>query len=180
MEEKIKVFEELKAFIGFGDEEVETLKGMKTLMEPIQGPITDTFYAQLEKREATASLIKGRVDSLKGTHANWFNSLFDGEYGQSYFEGRWRIGLAHVRVGLEPHWVEGVMTLIRTEAIVRLGSEVTDSNALAKMCKALIKILDLDLAVINLSYQEDRLERLTDFTGMKRALIENIIKIPKG
>ncbi len=180
MQEKIKVFEELKSFVGFGEEEAQTLKGMKTVMEPIQGPITDTFYTQLGKQEATARMIEGRVESLKGTHGRWFNSLFEGEYGQSYFEGRWRIGLAHVRIGLEPHWVEGVMSLIRTEAIVRLGAQVADAEALGKMCSALVKVLDLDLAVINLSYQEERLERLTDFTGMKRNLIENIIKIPKG
>ena len=44
---------------------------------------------------------------------------------------------------------------------------------------AFTKICDLDLLVINLSYGEDRLDRLTEFTGMKRTLIENIIRIPR-
>ena len=35
------------------------------------------------------------------------------------------------------------------------------------------------MLIINLSYAEDRLDRLATFTGMKRGLIETIIRIPK-
>ena len=60
-----------------------------------------------------------------------------------------------------------------------LTETITDPEQLKALTGSLLKVLDLDLAIINLSYQEDRLDRLSDFTGMKRALIENIIKIPK-
>ena len=38
------------------------------------------------------------------------------------------------------------------------------------------RTLDLDLLVINLAYGEERLERLTRFTGMSRKLIERCIR----
>ena len=106
-------------------------------------------------------------------------SLVGGEYGEAYLESRWRIGLAHVRIGLDPFWVEGVMDFIRTSMLEALAIEITDPKELASKAGSFLKACDLDLLIINLSYAEDRLERLTAFTGMKRALIENIIRIPK-
>ena len=40
---------------------------------------------------------------------------------------------------------------------------------------SLTRVLDLDLAIINLSYHEARLKRLSDVTGITRALLENLI-----
>ena len=34
------------------------------------------------------------------------------------------------------------------------------------------------MLLINMAYADERLERLSSFTGMKRTLIENIIRIP--
>lgn len=170
-----ETFEEMKSFLSFGAEDAAQLRRLGPLLLPHQPRLTEAFYEQLGKHGPTAKLIDGRVEHLKKTHAAWFADLFNGEYGQPYFERRWRIGLAHVRIGLDPYWVEVVMSLIRV-----LAAEVMDGLPEApQMRSALLKALDLDLLIINLSYQEDRLERLTDFTGLKRPLIENIIRIPK-
>lgn len=63
--------------------------------------------------------------------------------------------------------------------LLAIAEEEKNADRLAALQRSFTKICDLDQMVINLSYQEDRIERLTEFTGMKRALIENIIKIPK-
>ncbi|MFO0725841.1 MAG: protoglobin domain-containing protein [Myxococcota bacterium] len=170
-----EIFEQMKAFLSFGAEDAAHLRRLGPLMMPHQPRLTDAFYAQLALHPPTAKLIEGRVQALKQTHAAWFAELFNGEYGRAYFDRRWRIGLAHVRIGLDPFWVEVVMSLIRGIGGEAL-SGAPDENALRS---ALLKILDLDLLIINLSYQEDRLDRLTEFTGLKRPLIENIIRIPR-
>jgi hypothetical protein len=43
--------------------------------------------------------------------------LFAGDYGEAYFDNRWKIGLAHVRVGVKPWWVEAVTSFLRTEGL---------------------------------------------------------------
>lgn len=175
----MQVIEEMKTFLNFGAQDLANLRALGPVMEPHQRQITDTFYDVLGQHGPTAKLIEGRVDQLKRTHAKWFADLFAGEYGQPYFEGRWRIGQAHVRIGLDPFWVEGVMSLIRTMAATAIAANSSDPKDVAQKYASLCKLLDLDLLVINLAYQDDRLARLTDFTGMKRALIENIIRLPK-
>ncbi len=175
----LELYSRLKAFVGVGPRDIENLVSLKPIAEKHGPVITDRFYARLGDVPETAALISGRVDALKRTHREWLLSLVGGEYGEAYLASRWRIGLAHVRIGLDPYWVEGVMSFIRTAMVESMGLEISDPKEVASKAASLIKACDLDLLVINLSYAEDRLERLTSFTGMKRTLIENIIRIPK-
>jgi hypothetical protein len=162
-----------------GPTDIENLTSLRPIAEKHGPTITDRFYERLGATPETAKLIEGRVDQLKKTHHAWLMSLVGGDYGAPYLESRWRIGLAHVRIGLDPYWVEGVMSFIRTSMLEAIGSELQDPREASRKGMSFVKACDLDLIVINLSYAEDRLERLSGFTGMKRALLENIIRIPK-
>lgn len=175
----MQVIDDVKKFLEFGDADAANLRELGPLMARHQGAITDAFYETLGRFETTAKLVAGRVDALKATHARWFSQLFAGDYGEVYLQGRWNIGEAHVRIGLDPHWVEAVMSVIRTKGAEAIAGEFSDPAEAAKRYASLCKLLDLDLVVINLAYQNDRLARLTDFTGIKRGLIENIIRLPK-
>ena len=48
-------------------------------------------------------------------------------------------------------------------------------EALTDRYASLVKVLDLDLMIINLAYGEERLERLSSFTGMSRKLLERCV-----
>ena len=173
-----ETFEEMKRFLRFDANDVANLKALAPILLRHQQAITDYFYEQINQTPETAKLVAGRVDALKRTHGVWFGELLGGQYDQPYFETRWRIGLAHVRIGLGPHWVEGIMSIVRTKALAALAQEISDSKEMANRYTSLLKVLDLDLFVINLAYQDERLVRLTRFTGMKRGLIENVIRMP--
>lgn len=172
------LYDRLKSFIAFSPDDVANLVALKPVAAKHGPTITDAFYTRLGETPETAKLIEGRVDSLKKTHQAWLMGLVGGDYGAAYLESRWRIGLAHVRIGLDTYWVEGVMSFIRTEMVKAIGLEIADPKDATAKAASLLKACDLDLLVINLSYAEDRLDRLTSFTGMKRALIENIIRLP--
>ncbi|MCA9632855.1 MAG: hypothetical protein KC766_34620 [Myxococcales bacterium] len=172
-------FEGLKRFLGFADQDAENLKSLAPIFDRLGPGITDAFYEALGRNPDTAKFLEGRVDQLKRTHQQWMQELFAGEYAEAYFDSRMRIGLAHVRIGLAAYWVEAVMSVIRSEGLKAMAREIGDADELASKAASLARICDLDLAIINLSYGEDRLDRLSEFTGMKRALIENIISIPR-
>lgn len=172
-------FQALKQFLGFAERDAENLRSLAPIFERLGPAITDAFYETLGRNPDTAKFLEGRVDQLKRTHRQWMSELFAGEYGEGYFESRLRIGLAHVRIGLSAYWVEAVMSVIRSEGLKAMAQEISDPNELADKAASLARICDLDLAIINLSYGEDRLDRLSEFTGMKRVLIENIISIPR-
>ena len=177
--EPAEIFQQIKTFLGFGEEDAKTLRGIQAWVEAHGPKITDTFYATIGETSDLAAFIEGRVEHLKKTHIQWMRELVGGEYGDEYFKSRWKIGEAHVRIGLEPFWVDGTMSLIRGQALVSLADNLDDKAMVAAATASLIKACDLDLAIINLAYAEDRLERLSSFTGMKRALIENVIRLPK-
>jgi hypothetical protein len=45
--------------------------------------------------------------------------------------------------------------------------------------QALIKILDIDLMIINLAYSQETIDRLSSFTGMSKKLIERCVALKK-
>ena len=175
----VELFERLKAFVGLDAADAKNLESLQPIAEKYGPGVTGDLYRRLGEVPETAKLIEGRVDALKRTHREWLRALVSGDYGPAYLESRWRIGLAHVRIGLDPVWVESVMSFIRTAMTEAIAKEISDPAEIASKAASFTRICDLDLAVINLSYAEDRLERITAFTGMKRTLIENIIRIPK-
>ena len=176
--QKSEIFEQIKTFVGFSDEDAATLLSIAPWIDAHGREIADVFYATIEKTPSIAKFVEGRVDQLKETHLNWMKELVGGTYDEAYFDSRWKIGEVHVRIGLDPIWVDGTMSLIRGEALTSIAKNLEDKAKVANATRSLIKACDLDLAIINLAYSEDRLERLSSFTGMKRALIENVIKLP--
>lgn len=174
-----ETFDAIKKFVGFGDSDAATLEGIAPWVDEHGPAITDVFYATILDTPTVAKFVEGRVEHLKKTHIQWMRELVGGTYGDAYFESRWRIGEAHVRIGLDPIWVDGTMSLIRAQALSRLADNDDDRGRVTAATGSLIKACDLDLAIINLAYAEDRLSRLSEFTGMKRALIENVIRLPK-
>lgn len=179
METAEQAFEAIKNFVGFTDEDAAVLARVGPVAMKHQPTITDGFYERILQQPELEGFVKGRVEQLKQTHARWFSELFAGRYDKAYFESRQRIGMTHVRIGLRTLWVDAVMTIVRTELLKALGEEgEIDGLKPDQVSDAVIKILDLDLAIVNLSYQEDRIDRLSDFTGMSKKLIENIINLP--
>jgi len=166
-------FVEMKSFLNFGNEDVENLKRLAPVFAKHGRDITTRFYQTLERFPATAKLIDGRVDALQKTHAQWMSELFSGEYEEAYFDRRVKIGMVHVRIGLPPYFVEAVMNFIRTEGLLAIHEEMPEEGD--ELGTSLLKILDLDLILINMAYSEERLDRVSSFTGMSRKLIENVI-----
>ncbi|MCB9762188.1 MAG: hypothetical protein H6739_20480 [Alphaproteobacteria bacterium] len=171
----LETFHQLKQFLAFDDADAARLRTLGPLFEQAGPGITDRFYGDLGRFPETAALLEGQVERLKGTHGVWMMALFAGEYGEPWFERQLRIGQAHVRVGLSPHWVEAVMDVMRTEGTRAILAAFEDKETAAAHIASYTKILDLDLAIINLAYNEERLDRLTRLTGMRRALIEKMV-----
>lgn len=168
-----KVFEDAKSMMDFTDKDAKRLREMGPIFAKHGPQITESFYAKLHTLPEASSIIQGREEALKSTHQSWMEGLFGGDYGSSYLENRMRIGLAHVRVNIPQYWVEYVMSILRVKCLEALQSE---GGELVERYSSLVKILDLDLLIINIAYAEERLDRLTNFTGMSRKLLERCIE----
>lgn len=172
-------FEALKRFVEFNDDDAANLASLAEVVAKHGPALTDHFYQTLGSVPETAKIIEGRVEGLKTTHRQYMKELTDGVYDADYFQRRARIGQVHVRMGIDPRFVEGVMSVIRAGMLKAMATEISDPAELASKASSFIKLCDLDLAIINLAYNEERLDRFSEFTGMKRRLIENVITMPK-
>jgi len=179
MTETTEIFAEIKRFIGFDADDAAALRALAPAFAEHGPRITDAFYVKLSRDPEQNRLIEGRVDGLKQTHLRWLARLFAGEYGEAYFADRWRIGLAHVRVGVKPWWVEAVTSFLRTEGLALLTHATIEPEQRDRAARALIKILDIDLMIINLAYSQETIDRLSEVTGMSRKLIERCVQLKR-
>ena len=172
-----ELYQRLREYVGFGTDDEQCLRDLAPILIPEQQAVTDAFYEAILREPETAAFVEGRLEGLKRTHAQWFEELFNGVYGREYFERRWQIGLAHVRVGLNPRWVDLTVSHVHEFVLQRLHALKGDEGV--RMHRSVARLLELDRTVIQLAFDEDRLDRLSEFTGMKRALIENVVKVAR-
>ncbi len=158
---ELNILEQLKAYVGFGADDVAALRTIAARIEPSFAGIAEVFYARiLQHPEYRAVLSHGEssVGKLKGTLIEWMRGVFAGDYGAEYFEKRSRIGRVHVRIGMPQHFMFGAMAVVRdglVQAVVALG--LTDLKVHERTLLALHRILDLELAVMLHTYREDLL-----------------------
>ena len=169
------LYDEIRAFIGFGPEDHANLKALAPVIEKRGAGVTSYFYAILGGNPTTAALIEGRVDRLKPTHSRWMGGLVAGDYGDTWFDAQVRIGQVHVAMGISPLHVELTFGILRDKLGEAVHEEIADAASAAAYSRSMVKALDISLALVNHAYAEERLHRLSNFTGFSRKLIENCI-----
>lgn len=162
-------FDKAKNFYDFDKLYAPILPGLKATVMKHQDAITDAFYQELANDEVAAKIVAGRVDQLKTTHKAWMEELFNGEYGEAYFNRRYKIGETHVKAKIAPYFVEVITSSLRRSFAQILVPE----GAVA--VQAALAILDLDAMIIIGAYHEDRMHRMSDVTGMNLNLLETLM-----
>jgi len=157
-----------KDFCNFDSTYAKVLPSIKDDIMQHSDSITNAFYERLANDPVAAAIVSGRIDKLKATHKIWMEGLFCGDYGDTYFEQRYKIGVTHVNAKIDPFFVEVITSFLR-----RQFSGVLASNQLG--LEAALAILDLDTMIIIGAYHEDRMKRMSDVTGMNQSLLERLM-----
>jgi signal transduction histidine kinase len=144
-------FEELKQYVGFDEDDEQRLREVGERVEPHLGDIVDAFYEATTSNPRSAAVFDGpeHVEKLRATMHDWMAESFGGPWDNAYFQRRMQIGLAHVDVGLLPHFMGGGMNIIRRK-ILRVLFEDPDMGV--EHFDAVEKLLDLELAIMLQSY----------------------------
>ena len=183
------VFEELKHYVGFSEEDGAALRALHPLANAHFERIADVFYRRiLDHPEARKALEGGesQVGHLKVTLQGWMDTLLQGPWDTAYFERRCRIGRVHVRISLPQHYMFGAMNLLRRELTDVLDESLKGRDGeRTRRRRALGTILDLELAIMLHTYREDllaqnaRAERLATF-GQLVGSIGHELRNPLG
>jgi two-component system, NtrC family, sensor kinase len=157
-------YRELQSYVGWTEDDAERIVAAAGLLEPCLHDLVDDFYAEIERHPAARKVITGgqaQIDRLKGTLVQWIRELLAGRYDALYVARRWRVGWRHVEIGLEQVYTNVALSRLRTGLIRNLHmSWQRDPQALEQTVRALNKLLDLDLAIIEDAYQAEYAARL--------------------
>ena len=109
-----------KKFVDFTEDDARALKALRPAVEARADYIVDLFYANIERYAELMGTIKdagSNLDRLKMAQKRYLLELFDGDYGDAYFERRLKIGVIHNKIGLTPRWYLGSYS-VYSQAII--------------------------------------------------------------
>jgi len=163
--------------IAFTEEDKTILKAHADWGKEIAPSMADHFYDYLgrdEEMDAIMNAKEGRMHRLRETFVQWFYEMFTGmdDWGNSYADRRWRIGLVHVQIGIGPQHVIPAMAVVIHEVGKRI--RVEDKNQ--ELLDALSRICMIDLAFIEQAYVEVSSAAVLRETGWTEGLFQRLIK----
>jgi hypothetical protein len=143
--------------------------------------MADYFYNYLgndEEMNAIINAVEGRVQRLHHTFIEWFGEMFTGidDWGDTYADRRWRIGLIHVRIGIGPQHVVPAMATVVREVSKKLNAEGKRDD----LRDSLAKICMIDLAFIEQAYVEVSSTAVLQETGWTEGLFRRLIVTGAG
>ena len=155
------VLEDLVSLMALTDEEKSALVAAKAQAEGVAPQMVEAFYERLLAHPNTAEYLEGKTDHLKNSLKGWFAELFSGDYTQDYVRSRLQIGKTHVRIGLPVRY-----PLAMLDVIFEFGEKaVADSAQPEQAMAAFHKLVSLDIAIFNQSYESTQLQHLAEMVG---------------
>ncbi len=149
------VFEEMKQYIAFGDEDAAHLRALAQCVDPGLPAVVDRFYREVQSHPTARRVLTGgatQAEALRRSLLEWLRGLFCGKYDDDYARQRVQIGRTHVRVGLRQHFMIVAMEVVWQE-LKRLVEALPIADRQVKLT-ALHKLLTLELGLMLHSYQE--------------------------
>jgi signal transduction histidine kinase len=157
-------FREMQEYLAWTSADAQCIRSVAAQLEPSFREIVDDFYAEIKRHPDAWKVITGgdaQVERLKQTLLWWIGDLFAGSYGHEYVHRRWQVGLRHVEIKLDPVYCNMAMGRIRSGLVEVLCRTWTGDRAgLHNALRALNKLIDLDLAIIEYAYQTEHLVRI--------------------
>jgi len=163
----------LCAYVNFDDDDRARLRALWPVVAPQAASVVDHFYACIEASEDAWRIFTGpdQVARLKRTLRQWLEEALSGPWDHAYVARRERIGQAHLRVGLQQHYMYTAMSVILDD-VKRIARCALPPADVGPTCDALQRALLLDLALMNGSYLVSHEHRGQQ--RVRRVLLENL------
>ncbi|WP_068315159.1 globin-coupled sensor protein [Polycladidibacter hongkongensis] len=154
------------AFYQIDQETITLLQSIWPTVEKALPRILTKFYDFILETPDLASTVEGRIDRLKVSQTNHWQSLFNSGLSDDYFQRVERIGRAHVHIGLTPDWYLGGYTFFLGELLEVMRAHYRfSSGKFIKAQLALQKALMLDMSLALDTYNQVNLEERLAYTS---------------
>ncbi len=174
-------YEKLKDYVNWSEEDRQRVIGAWPLVELRLDDLVDDFYLAILRYDFTRKVLTGgesQIQRLRGTLAEWLRTLFHGPYDAEFALSRWQVGIRHVEIGLRQGYA--IAALARLRSIINQALTTKDGRLDKDSAQTLVsinKVLDIDLALIDLAYQQSAGEQLEHATAEKLQQSERLASI---
>lgn len=151
----------MKRLVGLTADDAGRAAGLADRMRPRIPSIIRQFLAIISADPTGQRLLTATPDRtarLRQGLREWMEDLFSGDHDESHFRRSLSIGRTHVRIALPQDYMFTGMHLIR-RFIFRALEDVVPSTSEPDRA-ALEKLLDLELAVMNLAYNDNLVDQV--------------------
>jgi signal transduction histidine kinase len=158
-DELFRHYQDLQSYVAWDAQDVARVRLAGGILEPHIVELIEDFYAEIVRHPGAHQVIRGgteQIERLKGTLRGWLRGLFYDDYDVEYVNRRWRVGLKHVEIGLDQTYTNVALSRLRSGMTAALAARWGEEpSGLLAVQGSLNKLLDLDLAIIELAYQTE-------------------------
>lgn len=171
-------YSQLKNNYKFTKEEAQILRELQPRMQKLADNFIDEFYDYIWGFGKTAQYLKNTdiIDRHKMKIKQWFINLFSGKYDMSYFQGLYKIGEIHVKIGLPTHYVNSAFTFVRTFILKSIEENFVNKEQHVREIAAVEKIVDMNLDVLTSSYREEELGKYLSLSHIEKGILSSLKK----
>ncbi|OCB03384.1 hypothetical protein BBC27_00720 [Acidithiobacillus ferrivorans] len=172
-------FEAFRKLVGLDELRLERLRVAGKWLRPKIAEITDTFYERLLADPTTAAFLDGKIEHLKKVHHTWIEDILSGVYDEPFFIRQIKIGKAHVTNQVPPLFLASGFSILRVLLFdqIEAAAKMNQPDTCPRCSRALGRLLDACQFLIDRSYEQDRLNRVSKATGMSLPLIEALVML---
>jgi truncated hemoglobin YjbI len=152
-----EIIEQRLHFLGFDKQNLDTMKQIKSILEPSIDHMLDRFYEKMTQEPKIKALFPtaNSIAAARGAQrAHWMNNLFSGDIGKAHFDNAERIGKTHERIGLSLSYYLGGYCIMLNQFLTAINDHFDDKHIDIKMVQALNKAVFLDIDSVIDSYLE--------------------------
>ncbi len=158
--------EKIKKFVGFTQDDAIVLKELLPLISENLGLIVDRFYDNLMHFPELMDIIDkagSNIDRLKAAQRKYLLSMFEGEYGESYFATRLKIGAMHTKIGLSARWYLGSYSVyFQAISPLIIHKYMLSNTKRNRALSAFYKIIMIDTELVMETYNTTSMNKETN------------------
>jgi PAS domain S-box-containing protein len=153
-------FQELLRYVRLDAADAKRLLQFGDLARPDWPRVAAAFYDRIREHEPAHAVITSeeQIERLQATLIEWLDRVCSGSYDEPYREQTAKIGRVHVRIGLPQRYMFTAMAVVRVE-LLRIADRELGADA-GPTREAIVRILDLELAVMLEAYEAAFVERI--------------------
>lgn len=168
-------FQEIKRYVRLVERDAELLRAFGAMAEPELPRIAQEFYDRIREHEDAHAVFTGeeQIQRLQRSLVAWLRRVCSGVYDEAYHDQTSIIGRVHVRIGLPQRYMLTAMALIRVE-LLRIADRLLGAEA-APTREALVRILDVELAIMLEAYKDSFVERIEQAARQETQILGNAL-----